>query len=143
MVCKKNILHKIRTWDVINTNRVDHIVANSEYIAKRIQKVYRRDATVIYPPVNIDNFSLETNKDSYYLTASRMVPYKKMDLIVEAFSRMPNKKLVVIGDGPEMKKIKSKATKNIELLGHVPYENSSAICKKLGLLYMPLKKILV
>lgn len=117
----KSVLHKIRTWDVINTNRVDHIVANSEYIAKRIQKVYRREATVIYPPVNIENFSLETNKEDYYLTASRMVPYKKMDLIVEAFSKMPNKKLLVIGDGPEMKKIKQKASKNIEILGHVNY----------------------
>lgn len=118
----KRVLHKIRTWDVINTNRVDHLVANSNYIAKRIKKVYRRDADVIYPPVDIANFSLETNKEDYYLTASRMVPYKKIDLIVDAFSKMPDKKLVVIGDGPEMTKIKSKATKNIELLGHVSYD---------------------
>ena len=118
----KRVLHKIRTWDVISTNRVDHLVANSNYIAKRIRKVYRRDADVIYPPVDISNFALETNKDDYYLTASRMVPYKKIDIIVEAFSKMPNKKLIVIGDGPEMIKIKSKATKNIELLGHVSYD---------------------
>ena len=118
----KRVLHKIRMWDVLNTNRVDHLVANSNYIANRIKKIYRREATVIYPPVNIDKFSLETNKEDYYLTASRMVPYKKMELIVEAFSKMLDKKLVVIGDGPEMKKIKSKASINIEILGHVEYD---------------------
>lgn len=117
----RKILNKIRMWDVINTNRVDHIVANSNYIAKRIQKVYRRESTVIYPPVDVDKFALNTNKDTYYLTASRLVPYKKVDLIVEAFSKMPNHKLIVIGDGPEMKYIKPEATPNVELLGHVPY----------------------
>jgi glycosyltransferase involved in cell wall biosynthesis len=116
------VLHKIRLWDVISTNRVDHLVANSNYIAKRIKKIYRRDATVIYPPVDIANFSLECNKENYYLTASRMVPYKKMDLIVEAFSIMPHKKLLVIGDGPELRKIKLKATSNIEFLGNVSLE---------------------
>lgn len=115
----KKVLHKMRTWDVINTNRVDYLVANSQYIAKRIKKIYRRNAEVIYPPVDIANFSLETNKEDYYLTASRMVSYKKIDIIVDAFSKIPNKKLIVIGDGPEMTKIKLKATKNIELLGYV------------------------
>ena len=117
----KKVLHQIRMWDVINTNRVDHIVANSNYIAKRIAKVYRRESTVIYPPVDIANFSLELNKEDYYITASRMVPYKKMDLIVEAFSKMPDKRLLVIGEGPEMSKIRNIATNNIELLGHVSY----------------------
>jgi len=117
----KRVLHNIRIWDIISTNRVDYIVANSNYIAKRIKKIYRRDADVIYPPVDISNFSLEKNKDNYYITASRMVPYKKIDLIVEAFSAMPNEKLLVIGDGPEMKNIKNKSSKNVEILGHVPF----------------------
>lgn len=126
----KHVLHKIRTWDVVSTNRVDHLVANSNYIAKRIKKIYRRDATVIYPPVNIEKFSLETNKEGYYVTASRMVSYKKVDLIVEAFSQMPDKKLLVIGDGPEMKKIKSKASKNIEILGHLPHHQVVSYIQK-------------
>jgi glycosyltransferase involved in cell wall biosynthesis len=126
----KRVLHKIRLWDVINTNRVDHIVANSKYIAKRINKVYRREATVIYPPVDIANFSLEHNKEEYYLTASRMVPYKKIDLIVEAFSKMAEKKLLVIGDGPEMEKVKKKAGVNIELLGHVSYQEMISYMQK-------------
>ncbi len=118
----KKVLSKIRIWDVINTNRVDHLIANSNYIAKRIQKVYRRESHVIYPPVDVEKFGLETKKENYYITASRLVPYKKIDIIVEAFSRLSNEKLLVIGDGPEINTIKQRATKNIEILGHVSYE---------------------
>ena len=116
----KWLLHKIRIWDHRTSNGVDHFIANSKFIARRIKKVYGREADVIYPPVDVERFSLCECKDDYYFTASRMVPYKRMDLIVEAFSHMPDKKLVVIGDGSEMDKIKSKATKNIEILGYQP-----------------------
>jgi glycosyltransferase involved in cell wall biosynthesis len=118
----KAVLHYIRLWDQNSAQRVDAFIANSKYIAKRIQKIYGKKAEVIYPPVNLDAFSLETSKENYYCTASRMVPYKKIDLIVEAFSSMPDKKLVVIGDGPEFSKIKSKAKSNVELLGYQPDE---------------------
>lgn len=114
----KRLLHKLRMWDYRTANGVDHFIANSQFIARRIKKVYGRDADVIYPPVNIDRFVVKENKDDFYVTASRLVPYKKVDLIVEAFSHMPNKKLIVIGDGGDMTKIKNKATKNIELLGY-------------------------
>lgn len=126
----QRVLHNIRVWDVINTNRVDYLVANSNYIAKRIRKIYRREAEVIYPPVDINSFLLEPNKENYYITVSRMVPYKKIDLIVEAFSRMPDKKLLVIGDGPEMSKIKNKSSKNIELLGHVSFSEIISYMQK-------------
>ena len=112
----KYFLHKIRLWDVSTANRVDHYIANSHYIARRIKKAYGKSSDVIYPPVDIDKFALRESKSDFYLTASRMVPYKKIDLIVEAFSQT-DKKLLVIGDGPDMGKIKSKASKNIELLG--------------------------
>ena len=112
----KYFLHKIRLWDASTANRVDHYVANSRYIARRIQKTYGKPSDVIYPPVDVDKFTLREAKEDFYLTASRMVPYKKIDLIVEAFSQT-DKKLLVIGDGPDMAKIKSKAGKNIELLG--------------------------
>jgi len=112
------LLHKIRMWDYRTANGVDHFVANSKFIARRIKKVYGRDSDVIYPPVDTDRFTLREDKDDFYFTASRMVPYKKIDLIVEAFAQMSNKKLVVIGDGPDMQKIKSKATSNIEILGY-------------------------
>ena len=112
----KYFLHKIRLWDASTANRVDHYVANSRYIARRIKKIYGKPSDVIYPPVDVYKFTLREAKEEFYLTASRMVPYKKIDLIVEAFSQT-DKKLLVIGDGPDMAKIKSKAGKNVELLG--------------------------
>lgn len=111
-------LHKIRIWDLRSAAGVDHFIANSQFIAKRIAKTYRRDAVVIYPPVNVDQFQPGTNKSDFYLTASRLVPYKRVDLIVEAFQAMPDKQLIVIGDGPEMAKIKKKAGSNVTLLGY-------------------------
>ena len=111
-------LHYIRLWDVQSARRVDGFAAISHHVAKRIKKIYERDAVVIYPPVDTGFFEVCTQKEEYYLAASRLVPYKKIDLIVDAFSRMPERKLVVIGEGPEMGKIKAKATKNIEVLGY-------------------------
>lgn len=113
----KFILHKIRLWDQRTSHGVDHFIANSNYIARRIWKAYRREAQTIYPPVNTALFTPMSTKENFYLAASRLVPYKKMDLIVEAFSRMPDKKLVVIGDGPDMAKVKAKAGANVEILG--------------------------
>jgi len=114
----KWLLHRIRIWDVRTSNGVDKFVAISHFISRRIWKVYRREATVIYPPVDIHAFEMQEKKENFYLTASRMVPYKKIDLIVEAFSAMPEKHLVVIGDGPELGKIKAKAGANVTLLGY-------------------------
>ena len=102
------LLHYIRLWDYRTAGGVDAFAANSAYIARRIMKVYRRDAEVIYPPVAVQDFELEEKKEDFYLTASRMVPYKRIDLIAEAFSRMPEKRLIVIGDGPEMERVRAK-----------------------------------
>lgn len=110
-------LHRMRMWDVRTQFGVDHFLANSQFIARRIHRVYGRGAKVIYPPVDIDAFSLCELKEDFYLTASRMVPYKRMDLIVEAFAEMPDKTLIVIGDGPDFDKIRAKATHNVHLLG--------------------------
>ena len=126
----KAILHYIRMWDVSASNRVDYFVANSNYIAGRIKKIYRREAEVIYPPVDTGNFPLQTKKENFYLTASRFVPYKRIDLIVEAFSKMPDKRLVIIGDGPDADKIKSKASVNIEFLGYQSQEKLKGIYAK-------------
>jgi len=116
----KYLLHRIRKWDVGTANRVDLYVANSNFIKRRIDKVYRRVSSVIFPPVSVEDFELCTEKDDFFLTASRMVPYKKMDLIVKAFTRMPDKKLKVIGTGPDFKKIEkiAKGYSNIELMGY-------------------------
>lgn len=116
------ILHYIRMWDLRTVNNVDHFIAISHYIERRIKKYYRRESTVIYPPVDVDKFELCEEKEDYYLTASRMVPYKKIKLIVETFNEMPDKKLVVIGDGPEFAKTKAIAKDNITMMGYQPYE---------------------
>lgn len=118
----KFILHYIRLWDYRTANGVDFFAANSNFIAKRVQKIYRREACVIYPPVDIHNFVMNEQKEDFYITASRMVPYKKIDLIVETFSAMPDKKLIVIGEGPDFEKIRSKARVNVRLLGYQPPE---------------------
>lgn len=112
-------LHKFRIWDTRTSNGVDAFVANSHFIKKRIYKCYRRDADVIFPPVDVSQFALKTDKQDFYLTASRMVPYKRIDLIVAAFTQMPERRLKVIGDGPEMNKIRDLAQghDNIEILG--------------------------
>jgi glycosyltransferase involved in cell wall biosynthesis len=119
----RRLFHKIRIWDFISASRVDYFIANSNHIAKRIKKIYNRDCIVIHPPVDIKNFLLNTQKDNYYLTVSRFVPYKKVDLIVDTFSQMPDKRLVVIGDGPDKKRIKKIASKNVELLGFQSMDN--------------------
>jgi glycosyltransferase involved in cell wall biosynthesis len=117
------LLHRIRLWDVRTSAGVDGFIAVSRYIARRIWKVYRRKSTVIYPPVDVDAFTPGTaGREDFYVTASRMVPYKRIDLIVDAFATMPHRRLVVIGDGPEERRIRSRATSNIEFLGHQPHE---------------------
>lgn len=118
----KIILHYIRLWDLRTVNGVDYFIAISKYIKRRIKKVYCRDSNIIYPPVDVSSFKLCENKDDFYITASRMVPYKKMDLIVEAFSKLPDKKLIVIGNGPDFEKIKSRAGHNVVLMGYQPFE---------------------
>ncbi len=116
------ILQHIRKWDLKTSQRVDYFIANSKYIAERIKRIYERDSAVIYPPVSVEKFEICTKKEDFYITVSRMVPYKKIDLIVETFTVMSDKKLIVIGDGPDFAKIETKAGRNIELLGHQPFE---------------------
>lgn len=116
------ILHRIRMWDYRTANGVDKFIAISEYIRKRIGKVYRREAAVIYPPVNVEEFAFQPEKEGFYLTVSRLVPYKKIDMIVEAFAEMPDKKLVVIGDGPLFDTVRKKAAANVTMLGFQPFD---------------------
>ncbi len=128
-VVAKASLHYLRNWDIASLGRVDHFAAISDYIAKRIKKVYGRESTVIYPPVDTEEIPFSSSKDDYYLTISRMVPYKRMDLIVEAFSHLPDKRLIVVGDGPEMKKVKSLSKKNVEVLGWMSDEKIRELMK--------------
>jgi len=111
------VLHKIRIWDVTASNRVDHFIAISTLVQKRIAKYYRRESTLIYPPVNIERYTLCEEKEDYYFTMSRLVPYKRIKLIVEAFVEN-GKPLIVAGTGPQLEEIRAIATDNIKVLGY-------------------------
>jgi glycosyltransferase involved in cell wall biosynthesis len=116
------ILHYIRMWDVRTAAGVDVFLTNSAYIGRRVRKVYGRESTVLPPPVDIEAFTFRREKGDYYLAAARMVPYKKMPVIVEAFARMPDKRLVVVGEGPDLDRCRKLATPNIELVGYMPFK---------------------
>ncbi len=118
----KLMLHKMRIWDTRTANGVDEFAAISHFVARRIWKTYRRRSRVIYPPVDLSLFVPGKLKENFYVTVSRMVPYKKIDLIVAAFSEMPGKTLVVIGDGPDFKKIDALRGANVQLVGYQPIE---------------------
>lgn len=115
------VLHYIRLWDVRTAHGVDLFIANSQFIGRRILKTYGRRSEVVYPPVDIDAFTMVDVKENFYLAASRMVPYKKMPLIVEAFAKMPDRKLVVIGEGPDMARCRTLAGPNIQFVGYQPF----------------------
>lgn len=111
-------LHYIRMWDVRTSNGVDRFAANSSYVARRIEKVYQRKADVIYPPIATERFATSRNREDYYVTVSRMVPYKRIDILLDAFAAMPNRKLTIIGNGPDLPMLRKQATPNVTFLGH-------------------------
>ncbi len=118
------LLHRLRMWDRSSAAGVDVLVANSAYIAERIRKVWRREALVVHPPVDVEAFGPgEAPRGDHYVVASRMVPYKRVDLVVEAFRAMPGRRLLVLGDGPELKRVTDAAAgaPNVELRGRVPH----------------------
>lgn len=114
----KLTLHYMRMWDRSTANRPDIYVANSKYVASRIRKTYGQDAEVIYPPVDIERFQTTYQKEDFYLAAGRLVPYKRFDVVVDAFSQLPDQKLVLIGDGPELKTLRARAPQNVKILGY-------------------------
>jgi len=114
------MLHRLRIWDARTANGVDEFIAISQFVGRRIRKTYGRASTVIYPPVDTETFTPGGEKEAYYVTASRFVPYKKIDLLVEAFVGLPDRRLIVIGDGPDFSRIRAAAPPNVTLLGAQP-----------------------
>lgn len=114
------LIHYMRLWDQLSAQRVDHYVANSQFVANRIRKYYRRDAVVIYPPVDTDAFSISEQVDDFYLMVGQLTQYKRPDLAVDAFNRN-GKRLIIIGDGELLEPLRKKAGANISLLGHQPF----------------------
>ncbi len=116
----KKKIHKLRIWDRLCADRVDHFIVNSNYIAQRVQKYYRRDSKVIHPPIETSNFSI-SEKEDYFLMVGRLISYKKFDLVIEAFNKN-GKKLKIAGTGPDETKLKKLANKNVDFLGRVSDE---------------------
>jgi len=116
------LFHYMRMHDVAAASRVDYYIANSENVRKRIMKHYRRDSVVINSPVQASRFHISKSVGDYYLVVSRLVPYKRVDIAVEAFSRLKNEKLLVVGNGPEMNRLKKIAGTNVEFVGFAPDE---------------------
>lgn len=113
-------LHRLRQWDARSANGVDVMLANSAHVAARIRKAYRREAEVLHPPVDVGAFALREHKEDFYLTVSRLEAYKRVDLLLEGFARMPQRRLVVIGDGPQMRLLRERAPSNVSLRGRLP-----------------------
>ena len=110
--------HYVRNWDYSAAQRVDHFIANSHYVAGRIRKYYRRESTIIYPPVNTSQSYLAGKHENYYLAVGRLVAYKRTDILIDACSKL-GRKLLVVGDGPERRKLERHSAKNVEFLGEL------------------------
>ena len=109
-------LYHLRSWDYISSQRIDYLIANSNFTAKRIKKYWGRESKVIFPPVNVNRFNYNKNRGDYYLSVSRLVPNKRVDLIVKAFNKLKYP-LIIIGDGVDKNYLKKIKGENIKILG--------------------------
>ncbi|WP_174298639.1 glycosyltransferase [Sphingomonas bacterium] len=126
----RRMLHKLRMWDTLAGQRPDAIAANSRFVAERVRKYYSRKGVVIYPPVFIDRFTYSTEPRDFYLSLGRLVPHKRVDLIVEAFTRMTDLPLVVAGSGPMLKALRKRATANITFVDEVSMPEADRLMGK-------------
>ncbi len=130
------LVHYLKIWDRLSADRVDYFIANSSFVAKRINKFYRRPAEVIYPPVDIDEFELNSDKSDFYLLLGQLTPYKRADLAVDAFLAS-GKKLVVIGDGEQYQSLKAKENDRIKILGRASWDECKNYLSKAKALIFP------
>jgi glycosyltransferase involved in cell wall biosynthesis len=111
-------MNHLRAWDCAAASRVDYFLANSQTVAHRIAKVYRRDARVIFPPIAVSSFSVSQVVDDYFLMVGQLVPYKRFDLAIEVFNQWKHP-LMIVGEGPEYPKLKKRARDNIKFVGRL------------------------
>ncbi|MQX74460.1 glycosyltransferase family 4 protein [Sinorhizobium meliloti] len=114
------MLHNLRTWDTRTAHGPDLMLANSSYVRSRIQRIYGREAQVVFPPVALDELEFIACKDDYYVTASFLAPYKRTDLIIRAFNDMPSRRLVVVGEGQQSQSLRGMARSNVSFTGYLP-----------------------
>ena len=123
------LIHKLRLWDKMSVDRVDHFIANSGTVKKRIHKYYRRDSDVIYPPVDINTFFVSHEIGDYFVGGGRLVSYKRFDLLIKAFNRL-GWPLKIYGTGPQMEELKQMAKSNIQFLGRISDEEKARLLSK-------------
>src|SRR4051812_47767950 len=116
----RHMLHKLRTWDTRTAHGPDMMLANSSYVRSRIRHIYGRDSQVVFPPVALDELTYAADKDDYYVVASYLAPYKRTDLVIQAFNEMPSRRLVVVGEGQQSKALRDLAGPNITFTGYLP-----------------------
>lgn len=114
------MLHRLRTWDTRTAHGPDLMLANSNYVRSRIQHIYGRDARVVYPPVALDELPCVEDKDDYYVSASFLAPYKRTDLVIQAFNEMPSRRLIVVGEGQQSASLRALAGSNVTFSGFLP-----------------------
>ncbi len=120
------VLNRLRVWDYAAAQRVDKFIANSQFVARRIKKYYQRSSTVIYPPINTEQFFISQNLGDYYVVVARLRPYKKVDLVIKAFNQL-HLPLKIIGAGEEEQSLKNLAKDNIEFLGELTNEQRNQV----------------
>ena len=123
------VLYKLREWDFVSGNRPDYLIANSSFTSRRIKKYWGKDSEVIFPPVDIERFSFNKTRGNFYLTVNRLVPNKRIDLLIKAFNKL-NLPLIIVGDGPEIKKLKKIAEKNIIFNGKLTNKEIESLMSK-------------
>jgi glycosyltransferase involved in cell wall biosynthesis len=114
------MLHRLRSWDTRTAHGPDLMLANSSYVRGRIRRIYGRDAKVVHPPVALADLPFLREKDDYYIAASFLAPYKRTDLVIRAFNEMPNRRLLVVGEGQQSKELRALATPNVTFTGFLP-----------------------
>jgi len=127
------VTENLKEWDLATLNRVDEFVAISRTIQKRIKDIYERESHVVYPPVDVEKFALnkDVKRENFYLCVSALVPYKRVDIIIDAFNRCPDKKIFIVGNGNLKKELERKiSSQNIKLLGWVPEAELAALYQK-------------
>lgn len=123
------IIHRMRLWDKMSSDRVDHFIVNSKTVARRVVKYYRRDSDIIYPPVETHKFTPTNELGNYYLAGGRLVPYKRLDLVIETFNRL-QWPLIIFGDGPEKERLQKRARPNITFVGQISDEYKAQLMSR-------------
>ncbi|MBU0661490.1 glycosyltransferase [Patescibacteria group bacterium] len=128
-VVLRQLIHHLRLWDKMSVDRVDHFIANSNTVHQRIEKYYRRDSDVLYPPVDVEQGLVSDKGEKYYISGGRLVSYKRFDLLIHVFNRL-GWPLYIFGTGSEEKKLKNMAKENIHFLGRISDEEKNNLLSK-------------